>query len=124
MLGKLVAFASCLVAVWLAITAPRPASPPAEPTLEIGYAQFVGRIDVDPGVSSSLILQTLDGDVALLPNRFEDLVGWLGGREVEIEGLVLTIAQRPMLWIEAIRLVGEREERPALRALPVRRIPI
>lgn len=123
--GKLVALASCSVAVWIAVATPQPVPPRAGPALEIGYAEFVGRIGVDPaGAPADRVLQTPDGDIALLPNRFEDMVGWLAGREVEVEGLVLTIARRPMLWIEAIRLVGEAGERPALRAAPVRRLAI
>jgi hypothetical protein len=102
---------------------PREAAPP--PELEIAYASFAGRIEASPDAPAAVVLATPDGEVVLLPNRFDVLVAGLGGREVEIEGLLLTIGTRPLLWVEAIHWRARPEE-PARTLVPRRgrQIPI
>lgn len=99
---------------------PRPPAPP----VAVEYAALVGTIEVDAQPPSSIVLATAGGDVALVANRFEDVVAWLGGREVEVEGLLLTVAPTPLLWIEAVRVVGADGERVPLRAALGRRLQI
>jgi len=103
----------------------QPLRPAASPELGIAYVSFVGRIEPGPDAPEAVILATPDGEIVLLPNRFEVLVAELGGHEVEIEGLLLTIGQQPLLWIEAIHWNGSLDlpPRPIVRPQP-REIPI
>lgn len=100
-----------------------PAAPPAPP-VAVEYAALVGTLEVGSRPASALVLATAAGDVALVPNRFEDVVSSLGGRELEIEGLLLTVDDTPLLWIEAVRVVGEHGERRPVRPTQGRRIAI
>lgn len=76
--------------------------PAGPPELHIAYASFVGRIELAPEAPTAVKLTTPDGDVVLVPNRFEAVVAELGGRDVEVEGLLLGMGEHVLLWIEAI----------------------
>lgn len=107
-----------LAAAALVIARP-PLAPAPPPELEIAYASFAGRIEASPDASAAVVLATPEGEVVLLPNRFDVLVAGLGGCEVEIEGLLLTIGRQPLLWIEAIHWRARPDE-PARPLVPWR----
>jgi hypothetical protein len=111
-----------LVAVAIAHAPLRqPTRPP--PELHFAYANLVGEIEPWPEAPTAVKLTTAEGEVVLLPNRFEALVGALGGREVEVEGLLIAIGEHVLLWIEAIHWEGATSEPPLLRPRP-REIPL
>ena len=104
------------------------ALPPAadpEPSLDFAYATFTGRVVLGPDAAASVTVQTASGEIVLLPNRFEPLVVELAGRDVEIEGLLLTIGGTPVLWLEAIRSPGrDRDVPPPWRPSRAREIEV
>jgi hypothetical protein len=117
-LGPLLLAGGVLAAV--SVLAP-PDTRTLPPDLDVAYAVFVGRIELRAQAQATLA--TPAGRVQLLANRFGPLVRDLQGLEVEIEGLLLTVERRPLLWIEAIRVDG-REIRPRRSTLRPHEIPI
>lgn len=102
---------------------PRAADRAAPP--DFAYATFVGRVVLGPEAPAAVTVVTASGEIVLLPNRFEPLVAELAGRDVEIEGLLLTIGGTPVLWLEAIRSAGrERELSPPWRPSRAREIEV
>jgi hypothetical protein len=105
------------------VMATQPAGRADRPHLDVAYTVLVGRIELRS--DAEVTLSTPAGPVLLLPNRYGVLVGDLGGCEVEIEGLLLTIERRPLLWIEGIRPVAGGSQRPPSRNhRAAREIPI
>lgn len=102
----------------------RRAADPAPP-VDMAYATFVGRVVLAPGAPDAFRVVTASGAIVLLPNRFQPLVAELAGRDVEIEGLLLTIGGTPVLWLEAIRSPArEADEPPPWRPSRAREIEV